>query len=393
MGDTVPVPEDWSDRAAVKARLRTQPREVCVALAARAALRVLPLLPHTNSRFGIVENCAVVALPMFRAYCAGWTASIIAGTASAGLSKAVAAAANNVEYVCNNFAQASHAVDAACALTSIFMNSLMFEPIDHLYFVMIDDVLNYDKEFGRFAVEAAHADARAIVGKGNPKGFAEHPMWPDGIPDWFQAAWNDWRVIFLGSGENWEVWTDWYEARIRGGPVDMDLETKRVIGPKRWDEGPKAVNAEIAAIIADHRRERHSTVLARVAALEAEIASLRGASHGQIGHNGPPGSIDVESPDIAPALAELKATTASPDEPSLAAAAVRRLGRALSAILNWSAAKVDRFVDGCIDAGAVAAVGVVTVAGLPEWATGLMVRFGEVVEAVAAWLRSFGMAM
>jgi hypothetical protein len=71
-------------------------------------------------------------------------------------------------------------------------------------------------------------------------------------------------------------------ARLRGDPVDVARETKRVILPKRWNDGPAAVNAEIKAIIEDHRFERHATLMSRVAALEAKINELREQRAGRL---------------------------------------------------------------------------------------------------------------
>jgi hypothetical protein len=44
MPDSPPLPKDWTDREAIELWLRIQPHEVSIALAARAALRVLPLI-------------------------------------------------------------------------------------------------------------------------------------------------------------------------------------------------------------------------------------------------------------------------------------------------------------------------------------------------------------
>lgn len=67
--------------------------------------------------------------------------------------------------------------------------------------------------------------------------------------------WPDLRRRLLELDEGWEVWTDWYDARLRGDPVDWDLEEKRVLIPEEiWEQGPKVVNAEIARLIEAHRR-------------------------------------------------------------------------------------------------------------------------------------------
>ncbi len=63
------------------------------------------------------------------------------------------------------------------------------------------------------------------------------------------------KSALLARDEGWEVWTDWYDARLRGDPVDWDLEEKRVLIPEEiWAQGPKVVNAEIARLIEEHRR-------------------------------------------------------------------------------------------------------------------------------------------
>ncbi|MGC2221225.1 MAG: hypothetical protein WA624_02090, partial [Methylocella sp.] len=61
---------DLKNNDALRAWLRTQPREVSVALAARAALRVLPIL-LTAERKGYMRD---VVLPVFRAAAVAWAA-------------------------------------------------------------------------------------------------------------------------------------------------------------------------------------------------------------------------------------------------------------------------------------------------------------------------------
>lgn len=57
--------------------------------------------------------------------------------------------------------------------------------------------------------------------------------------------------------EGWEVWTDWYDAVLEGHALDLDLELKRVLVPDEfWQQGPAAVNAEIARLIAEHHANR-----------------------------------------------------------------------------------------------------------------------------------------
>ncbi|GEM_PF-5774719 len=55
-------------------------------------------------------------------------------------------------------------------------------------------------------------------------------------------------------GDDWDVWTRWYEARVRGGPTYRRATTEQnerleiaraTINNEIWDEGPVVVNAEI----------------------------------------------------------------------------------------------------------------------------------------------------
>ena len=104
--------------------------------------------------------------------------------------------------------------------------------------------------------EAFASDARAAFARDaafDPHFLARAPLWSGHTPEWVKAASTDLREHLLAVDEGWEVWTNWYDARLRGDPVDIELETRRVIELTRWYEGPAAVNAWIAAIIADHR--------------------------------------------------------------------------------------------------------------------------------------------
>jgi hypothetical protein len=50
-----------------------------------------------------------------------------------------------------------------------------------------------------------------------------------------------------------EVWTTWYEARLIGGAEINTIDIECVmIADEIWQQGPRAVNAEIARLIGEH---------------------------------------------------------------------------------------------------------------------------------------------
>ncbi len=53
---------------------------------------------------------------------------------------------------------------------------------------------------------------------------------------------------------NWEVWTAWYEARLKGSSGMEDLEIARLALPEEiWMQGPKVANAEIKRLEEEFR--------------------------------------------------------------------------------------------------------------------------------------------
>ena len=66
--------------------------------------------------------------------------------------------------------------------------------------------------------------------------------------------------LLAQKGEHWEVWTNWYDARLDPSkripcysPPVPELERARVLLPNElWEKGPAAVNAEIKRLIEEH---------------------------------------------------------------------------------------------------------------------------------------------
>src|SRR5580700_8831868 len=86
--------------------------------------------------------------------------------------------------------------------------------------------------------------------------FAGQPLWPNGPPDWASTSWRQLKTALLGAGQGWEVWTDWYEARLTGDaghPPNEALEIARATIPDEiWKQGPVVVNAAIKRLIEEH---------------------------------------------------------------------------------------------------------------------------------------------
>jgi hypothetical protein len=292
---------DFRDREEVKRWLdgikpAQRRREVATALAARAALRVLPLLGRELRR-GMRERDEILSslvLPCLRAKALPWVAGkyptndnelradASAAAFAAADARAVDAAATDVAYADARAAgaisntDARDAVDIAADATAYTVSAT-------------------DKAAATVAHTAVNATADALaadgaqIDSGRSGGeLSRLPLWSIGAPDWAIENWRTLKSALLAANQDWEVWTDWYEARLAGDaayPPNEALEVARATIPDEiWKQGPAVVNAEIKRLIAEHP----TTLVVSTAALGIEtrasvadvaptIASLQGA--------------------------------------------------------------------------------------------------------------------
>jgi TIR domain-containing protein len=245
---------DFSNREDVERWLADKPRDVAVVFAARAALRVAPLLV---TALGLLGGGASVLgkdviLPVFRAIATPWVAcqypidnaelraasvrAVAYGNATAGLTAANAAsgAARYASAVANAFA---HGNAASAADAAGFSAASAAEAASAA---------------GFSAANAASADAGLIDQGSSAAALAERPLWLTEVPPLVRDAWGRLQQALLKENPDWKVWTDWYRARLEGRPSDEVLEVARVmIADETWRQGPRAVNAEIARLIED----------------------------------------------------------------------------------------------------------------------------------------------
>ncbi|SEA88658.1 hypothetical protein SAMN05444370_1164 [Rubrimonas cliftonensis] len=258
MVERTPPPEDFRNSEAVEAWLRGQPRDVSVAIAARAALRVLPAWenafdrpdharewrrPNTGEvgkqrRPAVLPNgpARTLMLAIFRAVAASIVSSRredFGGTIGFTAAAAAAAAERSIDQEANAARFAARCAAAAAGADAAAAVNWSDHAASHL-------------GFGPANAAALRADATAGVA-------APRPLWIGATPDSASHVWRKLRERLLAADEGWEVWADWYEARLRGDPFDPALEEARVLLPEAlWEQGPKAVNTEIAKRMAAH---------------------------------------------------------------------------------------------------------------------------------------------
>jgi hypothetical protein len=242
--------------------LRRQPREFAVVIAARAALRAVPALA-SSSTGTVLPVCRAVSVARVAS---AWPEVKVGQEAAAAAAAAddvaedhstAAMVARAAAWAAYAAARTNPAADAGAAVNSIFRANIEAR----------DDV--------RAAVSA---DAAVLVGdrqrKLSPARLAVRPLWPNGKPLW---ATTDWRILkraLNGAGQNWKVWTAWYDDRLDGIPGIEVLEVARVleVDDATWRAGPKVVNARIKGLIAKYDGPFPS--LLRPGATSAELAEV-----------------------------------------------------------------------------------------------------------------------
>lgn len=260
---------DYSDRETLVAWLRTQPREVSVAIAARAALRVLPNLMLEFDRSDRKANTITsgLALHVFRALSVTWVAAKYPTHVTE-----LAAAAANVAFAAFTDAFAANAANAAANTAA----NAAFAATNIVTYTAFADAAtaNAAANAAAHAATALNDDVAFLKnGKSTDKDMAGLPLWPKGQPDELANRWNQLRQLLLSMNEDWEVWMRWYEARLKGeatylqlpAEVNESIEFARVLenSEEDWKAGPNVVNAKIREIEERYLGESDTSALAQ----------------------------------------------------------------------------------------------------------------------------------
>jgi hypothetical protein len=237
----VPTDIKFSNRDEVRRWLSNKPREVAVVFAARAALRVAPLLGRAlGPRGGAAKVGRGLVLPAFRGMAVSWVAGqyLTHGTEAARFAYAAAhAAARAAVGPAADAARAAAAAARAAAAADVGAARAAAEGAA------------YAAAHGRATAD----DARNIEEGASASALAARPLWLTEVPSLTRDAWQPLEAALLEENQDWQVWTDWYRARLEGRRASEALEVARIlIADEIWNQGPRAVNAEIARLIAEY---------------------------------------------------------------------------------------------------------------------------------------------
>jgi len=242
------------DAYSLRVWLDGQSTEVAITIAARAALRTLPLAVRSARKRPNVEEAGKFAASTIVSFRAGAIAHVVAKyPARASEFRELAAAAPGAIATAFPAAQAS----AAAVLTACVASSLsgggdatvrtVLNAVDFAASASVLDAAAAGTG-GSVAQSAAWEEVRSDIAAFQNLGanaLAELPLWSRGAPEWAEDAWAALQAA-LPRGADWEVWIEWYEERLRGGSRGETYEVIFAsVPPDVWEKGPAAANAWI----------------------------------------------------------------------------------------------------------------------------------------------------
>ncbi len=247
----------------LRAWLEKQPREVSVAIAARIALRNLSFWDTDWARDR--KTRAALLLPIFRATVVPWVAAKYPTQCVADLRQAADSAADSADSARTAARPAADSARSAAALTALSALSALFATaaavISEADFAALSTrsaalsarsarsaVWTQISHDGTFIEEQSRSDGPALA-----RALTSRALWHQGDGKLI-ANWRRIETILLAADEGWEVWTTWYDRRLRSNIWNEALEVERVISPTiPWTSGdPVKVNRAIAEIEAFH---------------------------------------------------------------------------------------------------------------------------------------------
>jgi hypothetical protein len=256
---------DPADSRAFEIWLEQVPRDWSVAIAVRAALRVLPFARSERS-------LAAIVLPMFRAaaiarFAVKYPTREITNAAASGVKAALATVRAAEASARASDAVATLAAAYACAAAASTDVAQASSTIVIAFRVVsaFDSVNYFGGGYGRSAyghsetLSAAGALQAAIRRDAQQLSelnisavqLSDSVLWPPSVAGKSGEAWQDLSRQLQMLGSHWWVWANWYEEYAlhepRAGRIEAeDAAFTDLPGELPWHDGAEAVNTEIA---------------------------------------------------------------------------------------------------------------------------------------------------
>ncbi len=243
--------------ADIQTWLKNQSTDVAVAIAARSALRKLPLIMVYQRDRPARSFFRTRALPVFRAGAVAWVAGNLPICRS-DLLQAASAAADQVRdayYAAGATADAAFAAAYQAALYAADRSSTANSKIDERITWQAYADGYHDADRATFVDIAAIEAVRAQPDRNRQalRMMAQEPLWPAGASKPVLLNWDRLKGALAETGDHWEVWTSWYEERLASSPADLELEFARASIPDvYWRHGPGAVNTRIRELLDEY---------------------------------------------------------------------------------------------------------------------------------------------
>ncbi|PSL21931.1 hypothetical protein [Shimia abyssi] len=250
---------DIQDRKSLEAWLKGQSQHVTVAIAQRAASRVLPLYWHWCLTDDDAQARDLTALPLLRAVMISGVACKTPTPDIKDASFAAADASFDVSASAASFAADAASFAAADASFDVSASAASFAA-DAASFAVAADAAAFfaaasDASAKRLFWDCVRRDAEGLAAGGT---LSARPLWHDSASP-FRRLWD--AIVQAGGARttkdqaNWTFWIAWYQAELGGVPMlgkpERTLEMLSeiaLIDPDFWDQGPDVVNPRIREI-------------------------------------------------------------------------------------------------------------------------------------------------
>ena len=263
-------PPDPGDFEAFRKWLESQPREWSVVIAARAAMRVAPLVVRREYLKGtILSVFRAIAIARFAAKYPDRAIEAPAARAAAFASAASLHAfvetyidADDDEFRASASVVAEASANAArtsAISASAFPSRAASTAADTVRDAGIGAARAADADDAETTLyESVQFDARQLQDNAvSPEQLAVAQLWPTTAPPVFSDAWESLSRELRAQGPHWEIWISWYSHSIVRGAVRDNSEAEHAVFTDAeggypwkdklpWSDGAEAVNTAIA---------------------------------------------------------------------------------------------------------------------------------------------------